>query len=146
MPEKPSFPFIMFMAAFIKDFIFDPIIFMLTLILMPLGWILGVFVSILYGGIFWLWILFHPSARKSKMMTRGMIRVLAAIGISFIPVVRLLIPEMTLVVWLTHRHEIKLWKHMQAKATRKAESAIQGSSKKRRIASRRMRRMVPKTA
>ena len=52
--SKPRFSIIMFLVALTADSFVAGIVFLMTLILPPAGWALGIFVNIVIGGIFWL--------------------------------------------------------------------------------------------
>ena len=106
MDETPSFPTIMFLVALIKDVVIDIIVFAATVIFLPLGWVLGVLASIIFGGIFSIRVLLTSSA-SSRLMARTILRTMIAVVVGFVPVVRLIIPEFTVLVLLTYRQEKK---------------------------------------
>lgn len=80
----------MFLVALTADTFVAGIVFLMTIILPPLGWVLGIFVSIVIGGIFWLWLFFKSNLKK---LVRGSIGVLSAVGVSILPFIRLIIFE-----------------------------------------------------
>ena len=140
MSEKPPFPIIMFLFAATKDFIFDPIILGLTVVLMPVGWLLGILISIIYSGILWIWLMSKQDGRRAKMMFKGTARIFAAFGISMVPIVRFIIPEMTFVVYMTYRHEVSLWKKERKKKTRTTTQSMNKMQRRRNSARRVLQR------
>lgn len=141
MPEKPLFPIIIFMAAAMKDMLLDPLILGATLVLIPLGWMLGIFISMIYTGIFFLWFLFKPfEMRKGKLMFKYMVRLALAFGISFIPFARVLVPEMTLVVWFTYRAEVKEWQKTTARVRQTLAAEFKQKSAQQRHAAGQIRK------
>jgi len=172
MPEKPSFPIIMFLFAIIKDFFIDilllgmiivgsaissasalvlavPVIGWLIgllgasigLTLSITGWILSILMSFIFYGIFILWLFFKPDTYKKTLLRRSVLRIPVGIGLSWIPLLGGLVPEMTYIVWATYRTEIKEWRKEYAKA--KLSPATQTSKKaveKRRMIAQMRRR------
>jgi len=132
MPEKPTFPLIMLMAAAMKDFLFDPLVAFLTLLVLPLGWLFGIFLSLIYVGIFWLWVFFRPSStRGTRLIGRAMARAFIAAGVTVIPFAGPLVPEMTIVVWLTYRAEVEEWEKERGAATRALQGAVNDARPRR---------------
>jgi len=112
IPYKQSshFPIIIFGFAVIKDFILDPLVLAITILLPPLGWLLGILVSITFGMALFVWMVSKSSFIQKRMWTWFIRSVLMTILVSFIPVARFIIPEYTLLVLLIHYKEAKFIK------------------------------------
>ena len=112
--EKPYFPVGMFIIALFRDSILDVIVFILTITLLPLGWMFGIFIGFIYTGIFFIWFThFKSIAMQERMMKKFLLRISINTVISFIPILRLIVPENTILVLLTYSHEKKEWKKYQ---------------------------------
>lgn len=109
--SKPRFSIIMFLVALTADSFVAGIVFLMTLILPPAGWALGIFVNIVIGGIFWLWLFFKSNLKK---LLRGSMGILSAVGVGALPFFRLIIFEWVAFVlfqyiseWTTYLKEKK---------------------------------------
>ena len=101
----------MFLVALTADSFVAGIVFLMTLILPPAGWALGIFVNIVIGGIFWLWLFFKSNLKK---LLRGSMGILSAVGVGALPFFRLIIFEWVAFVlfqyiseWTTYLKEKK---------------------------------------
>ena len=120
--EKPHFPIVIFLAALFRDSVLDVVVFFATLLLIPFGWLLGVFIGFVYMGIFWLWFMTKPVSIQKRLVTRFMLRIGISVVISFIPLLRLMIPENALLVYFTYRDEKKEWEKYKKQQQKSIES------------------------
>ena len=111
--SKPRFSIIMFLVAFTADTFIAGIILLVTLILPPVGWMLGFFVSVFVGGIFWLW-LFFKSNFPIKKTARSFVKLLPAVGVNILPFFRFIIFEWVILFfaeyiseWITYLRKKK---------------------------------------
>ena len=105
--QSSHFPVIIFGFAVIKDFILDPLVLAITFVLPPLGWLLGIMISTIFGTVLFVWMISKSSFIQRRMWKWFIRRVLIAILISFIPLARFIIPEYTILVLLAHHKETK---------------------------------------
>jgi len=108
----PPLPIIRFSVAAFVDTILAFIIATITLILPPLGWVLGVFVGALMMGFFFLCQLFHPNP-ETKKLGRFSFRAGIAFTVNIFPLLRLIIPEWTTLVVITYLGERRAAKKKQ---------------------------------
>ena len=107
--EKIShFPVVIFGFAVIKDFILDPLVLAVTLVLFPVGWLLGIMVSMTFGLVLFVWMINKSSFIQRRIWTWFIRTVFIAILVSFFPLVRFIVPEYTILVLLAHHKETKL--------------------------------------
>ena len=118
---KPQFPTIMVIAALFKDFVLDPLVLLTTIILLPLGWLLGVAVAITFGGILWLWV-FMRVGMTQMINRKTALRLLVTVAIGFVPILRLFLPAETILVLVTHFEQKKEWKKKRKKRNKSAQS------------------------
>lgn len=107
MQDAP-FPTVMLGFAIIKDFIIDPIIFGVILVVFPLGMILKFAVNTFFTIIFMFWFYHKSSYLRRKMQMWLLKRVVLAFGITAIPGAGFIIPELTILVLLAHYREKKM--------------------------------------
>src|SRR3989344_172621 len=105
MPRMPHFPIIIFSFAVLKDGVIDPILFGIQLTpVAPLGWVLSWFSSIIFGLAIFLWFLGKPKIQKADMPWLVK-RIMLATAVGFIPGASFVVPETSLLVFLTHKKE-----------------------------------------
>jgi len=117
--KKPNFPVVMLTAAIFRDTVLDIIVFAATIIAIPLGWLLGIIISFVYAGIYGVWFMMKSAGMQKRLISKMMVRVVIMVVISFIPILRFLIPENTLLVYFTYRQEMDEWKKHGKKKRKK---------------------------
>jgi hypothetical protein len=109
--QEPTFPFVMMVIAIVKDFAIDPIVLLLSLPpITLLGWAIGALAGALMYLTVWLWFLFRDGSLYERRMQ---VYLLIAFLTSVVPIVRFIVPEYTLIIWLQYRSERK---HAQQQA------------------------------
>ena len=112
---KPQFPIIMIQGTLFKNYFIDPIVFLTTIILLPIGWILGVAVAFTFGGILWLWMFMRLGATQMITNRKTTLRLLATVAVGFVPILRLLLPAETILVLSTYFEQKKEWEKKRGK-------------------------------
>jgi len=102
--QEVHFPVIMFGFAVVKEFILDPIMLLLTLILPPVGWLLGFVINIIFGAIMFVWMFFRTKLDQ-RIMLKFTAKLLLTIMVGAIPGFRFIIPEFTILILLIYFEE-----------------------------------------
>lgn len=102
--QEVHFPVIMFGCAVVKEFVLDPIMLLLTMILPPVGWLLGLVINIIFGAIMFLWMFFKTKS-DDRIMLKFTGKLILTTLVGAIPFFRFIVPEFTILILLTYFQE-----------------------------------------
>ena len=109
-PPTAHFPIVMFSFAVLNDFVINPILFGVSLVVPPLGWGLNLFVSIIFSLALFFWLLGKVSFVQKRLVRRLVNKIVVTPLVKVIPGLSLLIPQSVILVLLAHNEEKKIVK------------------------------------